>query len=157
MLGRKLEIMCQSLLRYRQAQILSTMYNRIHQSVLIPTFVLAFLFSFSGAIFVLCKGLHTLTIISTLFFSDVLLTGVLNTLFCWYYPIGVVQMSRRCKSAWKVKDHKSRYKRKLLLKWGNSFSPIRIFLFQSIYFDRITPYKFSNTSLQSGLKLTLLG
>lgn len=154
---------------YRQVQILSTMYNNIHQPYMVLCYLLVIGLCVCYPTFILVKGFGQMSFLVIALFMEFLLGGITITLFCWYYPIQILQTSMACISQWKLKPveaqenyhfgiiRNSKYQNLLHKKYGSSFKLIRICMFNNMYFERITPFKLFNFFVQTSLKMILLG
>lgn len=96
------------------------------------------------------------------------MVGIVIILFCWHYPVSVVRTSRACIQEWKklcaLKNRKqsigsckinSLNNCKILEKYGRSLGIVRINLFQSCYYDRMTPFALFNFSIRLAIKMTI--
>ncbi len=151
-----------SLKIYQELQIIASVYNNIHRSIIIPAYILISVVVISVPAFVLMAYFDDVGLFPRVLFSLGPLFGVL-IIFCWLrYPITIVSRSakelRKAKLClWSIPDVKNeRTSRKVLRCCLRSLNTIRIAYIQNSYFHSNTPLMLLNLSIRLAIRLTLV-
>ncbi len=149
---------------YREIQLLSSIYNKMHRFLLVPVYIITAVVIFSCCTYIIITRYNEMHILGMMIFTNGMIFGTLIMLFCFHFPATVFGTSgvtmKRCKVATRMivvkSEGVSAMKVRLLKKYWKSFPPIKIYFFHRNFFGKVTPLVLFKFSSRIAINLMLL-
>lgn len=143
---------------FREIQLLCRLYNSVHQHHIIPGTVIIGVMIYTVCLYTLVISWSHLDLKTLLIFSNSLAIGTAIILACFHLACRINTESKQFLETWNTfKEIKGGSKRKLaiLRRYTKSIQPLKIYFFESNFFERMTPVVILNFAMTAAINLIL--